>query len=93
MRRHSIFVFTVCDDAAKEVCPVWPGQPMTAHWGIADPAAPETLRAFHTAYRELEARIKIFASLRLDVLDRLSLQRRLDEIGEMRREAGINVNY
>jgi protein-tyrosine-phosphatase len=86
------FVFTVCDNAAKEVCPIWPGQPMTAHWGIADPAAAEgsdedKRRAFQMAFRDLDARIKIFTSLRLDMLDRLSLQRRLDEIGDMRREA------
>jgi len=85
------FVFTVCDKAAKEVCPIWPGQPMTAHWGIADPAAAEgsdedKLRAFQIAFRDLDARIKIFCSLRLDLLDRMSLQRRLDEIGDMRRE-------
>jgi protein-tyrosine-phosphatase len=80
------FVFTVCDNAAAEVCPVWPGQPMTAHWSIQDPAAvtgsdAEKLRAFNNAFRELDARIKIFTSLRLDMLDRLALQRRLDEIG------------
>ena len=85
------FVFTVCDNAAQEVCPIWPGQPMTAHWGIRDPAAVEgtdeaKLRAFRTAYRELDARIKIFASLRFDQLDQMSLQRQLDEIGEMRKE-------
>jgi arsenate reductase len=80
------FVFTVCDDAAKEVCPIWPGQPMTAHWGVADPAAAEgseeaRLRAFELAYQELDARVTIFLSLQLDVLDRISVQRRLDEIG------------
>lgn len=80
------FVFTVCDQAAQEVCPVWPGRPMTAHWGIQDPAAVEGTeeqkrRAFNTTFRELDARIKIFASLRLDALDRLSLQRQLDAIG------------
>jgi len=85
------FVFTVCDNAAKEVCPIWPGQPMTAHWGIADPAAAEgndeaKARAFRVAYRELDARIKIFASLRFDQLDQMSLQRQLDEIGHMRKE-------
>ena len=83
------FVFTVCDNAAREVCPVWPGQPMTAHWGIADPAAVEgTLeqkeRAFMLAFRELSARIGIFASLRIDALDQLALQRQLDAIGRMR---------
>ncbi len=85
------FVFTVCDNAAQEVCPVWPGQPMTAHWGIGDPAAVQgsddaKARAFRVAYRELDARIKIFASLRIDHLDQMSLQRRLDEIGDMREQ-------
>jgi protein-tyrosine-phosphatase len=86
------FVFTVCDDAAAEVCPVWPGQPMTAHWGIADPAKAtgsdeEQLRAFNTAFTELDARIKIFTSLRLDQLDRLTLQRQLESIGAKERTA------
>ena len=85
------FVFTVCDHAAREVCPVWPGQPMTAHWGIHDPAAvegtdDEKRRAFNTAFRELDARLKIFTSLRLEMLDRMSLQRQLDAIGQMREE-------
>jgi len=80
------FVFTVCDNAAKEVCPVWPGQPMTAHWAVEDPAAVVGSddvrdRAFVKAFRELDARIKLFASLRLELLDRLSLQRELDRIG------------
>ena len=80
------FVFTVCDNAAKEVCPVWPGQPMTAHWAVEDPAAvvgsdDVRERAFVKAFRELDARIKLFASLRLELLDRLSLQRELDRIG------------
>jgi arsenate reductase len=80
------FVFTVCDTAANEVCPVWPGQPMTAHWGVPDPAAvggPEMERrlAFADAYRQLSNRISIFASLPLASLDRLSLQQRLEEIG------------
>src|SRR5579872_782766 len=71
------FVFTVCDRAAQEVCPFWPGQPMTAHWGIKDPAEVEgtlenRMRAFNTAFRELDNRIKIFTSLRLESLDRLS---------------------
>jgi protein-tyrosine-phosphatase len=82
------FVFTVCDRAAQEVCPVWPGQPMTAHWGIEDPAATVgseeiKARAFNKAFRELDARIKIFTSLRLEMLDRLALQRQLDAIGKM----------
>jgi glycerol uptake facilitator-like aquaporin/protein-tyrosine-phosphatase len=82
------FVFTVCDRAAEETCPIWPGRPMTAHWGIHDPAAAEgtdeqKARAFNTAFRELDARLKIFTSLRLEALDRLSLQRQLDEIGRV----------
>lgn len=80
------FVFTVCDRAAREVCPVWPGQPMSAHWGMADPAAVEgdeqtRERAFRAAYYELEHRIQIFTQLPLESLNRMSLQRRLDEIG------------
>ena len=83
------FVFTVCDNAAAEVCPVWPGQPMTAHWGVADPArvtGPETQQwlAFRQAFRELENRIKIFTSLPIRTLDRLKLQERLDAIGRAR---------
>jgi arsenate reductase len=82
------FVFTVCDQAAGEVCPIWPGQPMTAHWGINDPAAVEgdieaKQRAFFKAYNELQNRLSIFVSLPLDKLDRLSLQRKLDEIGRV----------
>ena len=85
------FVFTVCDNAAQEVCPVWPGQPMTAHWGIHNPAAVEgsdedKARAFNQAFRELDARLKIFTSLRLEMLDRMALQRQLNEIGKMREE-------
>lgn len=81
------FVFIVCDKAAAEVCPVWPGQPMTAHWGVADPAAVEgdevaRLTAFRTALRELENRIKIFVALPFASLDRLKLQQKLDEIGQ-----------
>ena len=80
------FVFTVCDNAANEVCPVWPGQPMTAHWGIPDPAAvngsaAETALAFKDAYRMLHQRIGIFTSLPLRSLDQLSLQKKLAEIG------------
>ena len=83
------FVFTVCDRAAQEVCPFWPGQPMTAHWGVEDPASVEGSdedkdRAFRKAFRELEARIKIVASLRLETLDHLALQRQLDAIGKIR---------
>src|SRR6188474_1136799 len=81
------FVFTVCDRAAAEVCPIWPGQPMTAHWGLPDPAVVAgtievKARAFNKAFRELDARIKIFTSLLLELLDRLPLQRKLVEIGE-----------
>jgi protein-tyrosine-phosphatase len=86
------FVFTVCDRAAGEVCPVWPGQPMTAHWGVEDPAAfvgpdDRQLWFFRTIYFELERRIQIFTSLPIASLDRLSLQKRLDEIGRSRAEA------
>lgn len=81
------FVFTVCDNAAGEVCPVWPGQPMTAHWGVPDPAAVEgsdedKRKAFFLAFNQLRNRISLFASLPMDKLDRLSLQKRLDEIGK-----------
>jgi arsenate reductase (thioredoxin) len=80
------FVFTVCDDAAGETCPVWPGQPMTAHWGIPDPAAArgseaEIALAFSNAYRMLLRRIEIFTALPLASLDRLSLQQKLKDIG------------
>jgi arsenate reductase len=81
------FVFTVCDRAANEACPLWPGQPMTAHWGIVDPdrndyESPEDeYRGVYRAYLELEARIKIFTSLPISGLDRLSLQKQLDDIG------------
>jgi protein-tyrosine-phosphatase len=86
------FVFTVCDNAAGEVCPIWPGQPMTAHWGIPDPAAAtgtdaEIAYAFSDAWRMLQNRITIFANLPMSGLDRLSLQRRLDDIGKTPREA------
>jgi len=82
------FVFTVCDDAAGEACPVWPGQPMTAHWGIADPAAAqgsdaEIAVAFNEAYRMLNQRIGIFVALPIQSLDRLTLQSRLRDIGRM----------
>ena len=87
------FVFTVCDNAAQEACPVWPGQPMTAHWGVPDPAAAEGSEAekrfaFSDAYRMLNNRISIFTSLPLASLDRLALQKRLDEIGSELQEAG-----
>jgi protein-tyrosine-phosphatase len=82
------FVFTVCDNAAGEACPVWPGQPMTAHWGVPDPAeaegtAAEIALAFKDAYRMLHQRIGIFTALPIASLDQLSLQRRLAEIGRM----------
>ena len=81
------FVFTVCDQAAGEACPVWPGQPMTAHWGVPDPAAvdgsePMKRQVFCDAFRVFENRIKIFTSLQPEKLDRLSLKRRLEEIGQ-----------
>ncbi|PHR25540.1 MAG: ArsR family transcriptional regulator [Hoeflea sp.] len=81
------FVFTVCDNAANEACPVWPGQPMTAHWGVPDPASVEGSEAekrlaFSEAYRMLNARISIFTNLPLASIDRLALQKRLDEIGQ-----------
>jgi protein-tyrosine-phosphatase len=83
------FVFTVCDRAAAEQCPVWPGQPMTAHWGAADPAAfvgteEQTRRFFYRVYTELDNRIKIFTSLRIDALDHLALERRIREIGKIK---------
>jgi protein-tyrosine-phosphatase len=86
------FVFTVCDDAANEVCPIWPGQPLTAHWGLPDPAKAEGSEAerslaFADTMRMLNQRIGIFVSLPLDKLNRLSLQKELDTIGRSRREA------
>jgi arsenate reductase (thioredoxin) len=82
------FVFTVCDNAAGETCPVWPGQPMTAHWGVPDPAeakgsAAEIALAFKDSYRMLNQRIGIFTSLPLRALDQLSLQQKLREIGRL----------
>jgi arsenate reductase len=87
------FVFTVCGNAAKETCPHWPGQPMTAHWGVDDPAAvegshEEQARAFNRALRELDARIKLFTSLPLESLDKVALQKRLRDIGGARAEEG-----
>jgi arsenate reductase len=84
------FVFTVCDDAANETCPVWPGQPMTAHWGVPDPAAAtgteaQIAFAFADAYRMLNNRISVFVSLPIASLDRLALQTHLRNIGAMER--------
>jgi len=83
------FVFTVCDNAAGETCPLWPGQPMTAHWGIPDPAAAtglpaEIALAFKDAYRMLARRIEVFVALPIRSLDQLSLQAKLKEIGRMK---------
>ncbi len=80
------FVFTVCDQAAGETCPVWPGNPVTAHWGVPDPAAAagteeQRMAAFRDAYLRLEARIKPFVALPLEKFDRLALKRMADEIG------------
>ena len=85
---HLDFVFTVCDKAAGEVCPVWPGRPMTAHWGIEDPAAVEgseeaKRRAFSLAFSQLNRRISIFLNLPLTKLDAMALKRKLDDIGRL----------
>jgi arsenate reductase len=87
------FVFTVCDDAANEACPVWPGQPMTAHWGVPDPAAVEGTEAekhlaFADAYRMLNNRISIFVNLPMQTIDKLALQKHLHEIGHDLPKAG-----
>jgi arsenate reductase (thioredoxin) len=84
------FVFTVCDQAASEVCPVWPGNPLTAHWGVPDPASvdgtqDEKNRAFRYPFQALETRIKLFTALPIDKLDRMAIQRSVDEIGHRRR--------
>lgn len=86
------FVFTVCDNAANEVCPIWPGQPMTAHWGLPDPAAVEGSEAeqrlaFADTYRMLRNRIGIFVSLPIKALDDMALQKRVDDIGRSLAEA------
>jgi protein-tyrosine-phosphatase len=88
------FVFTVCDNAAGEVCLIWPGQPISAHWGVNDPAAvpgrdEEKRRAFFRAYTELSARINLFMSLPLDKLDRLVLRKKLEEIGKAGSETRV----
>jgi arsenate reductase len=82
------FILTVCDNAAGEVCPIWPGKPMTAHWGIADPAAAEgsdadKAFAFRQALKELETRIKVFINLPIDSLDRMTLKAKLGDIGKI----------
>ena len=87
------FVFTVCDQAAGEMCPIWPGQPVSAHWGIEDPAAvegndDEKRKAFFRAYTQLRHRLSIFVSLPLEKLDRLALKEKLDEIGRLREKGG-----
>lgn len=89
------FVFTVCDNAAGEVCPIWPGQPMSAHWGLPDPAAfegseAETAVVFAQTYRMLTNRIDLFVNLPMRLLDRLSLQKRLDQIGQSAGEPAEN---
>lgn len=81
------FVFTVCDSAAKEVCPIWPGQPMTAHWGVPDPAVvagtPKQIeKAFRDAFMTLERRISLLLSLPIAALDKLAIQREIDRIGQ-----------
>jgi protein-tyrosine-phosphatase len=86
---HMDFVFTVCDRAAGEACPVWPGQPMTAHWGVDDPAAAQgdeetKHKAFFRAYNQLQHRLSIFVNLSMEKLDRLTLQKRLEDIGRVR---------
>lgn len=88
------FVFTVCDTAAKEVCPVWPGQPMSAHWPVPDPAAAEGTEAekrfaFTDAFRMMNTRISIFVSLPIRALDKLTLQKRLDAIGAAATQDGV----
>jgi arsenate reductase len=80
------FIFTVCDNAAKEVCPIWPGHPMTAHWGIPDPAAvrgtdEEIQRAYREAFVTLERRVSLFLSLPLTTIDKLTIKKQIDKIG------------
>jgi hypothetical protein len=89
---HLDFAITVCDKAAGEVCPIWPGQPMTAHWGIPDPAAVDgtpvdKMTAFRTTFKELETRINLFLNLPIGVIDRMTLRDHMDAIGETPRAA------
>ena len=88
------FVFTVCDNAAGEVCPIWPGQPISAHWGVQDPAAVEGTdeqkrKAFLRAFSELSTRVNLFMSLPIAKLERLVLKKKLDEIGKVGRETPV----
>ncbi len=90
------FVFTVCDQAAGEACPAWPGQPVTAHWGMADPAAElgtpaQRMLAFREAFQALERRIRLFTSLPIAGLDRMALTRRVQEIGRLRPDAAEEI--
>jgi arsenate reductase len=90
------FVFTVCDQAAGEICPIWPGNPVTGHWGVPDPAAvagsePERRSAFRAALLALESRIKLFVGLPIDMLERMAVQRKVDEIGRPRGDATGNA--
>lgn len=90
------FIFTVCDNAAGEACPIWPGKPMTSHWGVPDPAAfegseTEMLWLFRRTYLELERRIDLFTNLPIDSLDRMSLQTELNDIGKAETSAGENT--
>jgi protein-tyrosine-phosphatase len=94
---HMDFVITVCDQAKGEVCPEWPGDPITAHWGIPDPALArgtqeERISAFRDALRALERRIRIFASLRLELLDRMSIKRKVDDIGKIETDRSDSDN-
>ncbi len=91
------FIFTVCDNAAGEACPIWPGKPMTAHWGVPDPAAvqgseAEIALAFMDAYRMLSRRIELFVALPFDKLDSMTIQSRLRDIGQMRDAAASGAN-
>lgn len=92
------FIFTVCDNAAGETCPVWPGHPMTAHWGVADPAAAQgsedqRLHEFRKAFIDLETRIKLFINLPLRALDRISLKGHLDAIGKGHRPEALATAF